>query len=168
MKVTVIANISANGRVLLSDNPAHKLPPEAMTFYLKFANQVGNLVIGLKTFQNFQNFSQDIKDLFKGIEIIVLSDEQLVVDGYMFVESPEQAIEYMAANGINEIAVGGGTGAFNAFIDKELVTNIYFNISPIITGYGGILGNYEQLNSKFEIIESTVNDGFIQLHLAKP
>lgn len=56
----------------------------------------------------------------------------------------------------------------NAFIDKELVTDIYFNISPIITGYGGILGNYEQFNSKFEIIESTVNDGFIQLHLAKP
>ncbi|WP_181390564.1 hypothetical protein [Sphingobacterium athyrii] len=35
MKVTIIANISANGRILVSDNPHHKLPPEAMEFYIQ-------------------------------------------------------------------------------------------------------------------------------------
>lgn len=56
MKVTLLANISANGRILLSDNPHHQLPPEAMKFYLEFAKKVGNLVIGWKTFENFFKF----------------------------------------------------------------------------------------------------------------
>ncbi|MFP7655186.1 hypothetical protein [Chryseobacterium proteolyticum] len=73
MKVTLIANISANGKVLLSDNPHHQLPPEAMEFYLEYAKQAGNLVIGLKTFENFLNFPQDVRELFDGIEIIVLA-----------------------------------------------------------------------------------------------
>lgn len=167
MKVTVIANISVNGRVLLSDNPAHQLPQEAMMFYLKFANQVGNLVIGLKTFQNFQNFPQEIKLLFKEVEIVVLSDKPFIVEGYKVVLSPKEAIEYMAAKGVHEMAVGGGTATFNAFIDKDLVTDIYLNISPLITGNGGTIGNYRELNTKFEIIEHKLTNGFIQLHLTK-
>ena len=39
MKVTLLAKVSANGRILLSDNPHHQLPPEAMKFYLEFAKK---------------------------------------------------------------------------------------------------------------------------------
>jgi len=166
MKVTVIANISVNGRVLLSDNPTHQLPPEAMKFYLEYAHRVGNLVIGLRTFENFQKFSQETQNLFKDIEIIVLSSKPSVANGYVFVKSPEEAIAYMASRGIKEIAVGGGTGTFNAFINKELVTDIYFNISPVVTGHGGVFGSYENLNSKFKVTEHKFNDGFIKLHLS--
>jgi hypothetical protein len=74
MKVTVIANISANGKVLLSDHPHHQLPPEAMEFYLAFAKKMGNLVIGFKTFENFLTFPQEVKDHFSGIEIVILSE----------------------------------------------------------------------------------------------
>ncbi|MBK1896160.1 dihydrofolate reductase family protein [Chryseobacterium paridis] len=167
MKVTLIANISANGKVLLSDNPHHQLPPEAMGFYLEFAKQVGNLVIGLKTFENFQNFPQEVRQLFDGIEIIVLTNTTSTLEGYKTVGSPEEAIEYMSAKGLHEIAIGGGTGTFNAFIDKDLVTDIYFNINLLITGVGGILGTNSELNSKFKYKEHTIKDGFIQLHLAK-
>ncbi|RAV30312.1 dihydrofolate reductase family protein [Sinomicrobium soli] len=167
MKVTVIANISANGKVLLSDNPHHNLPPEAMSFYLELAKQVGNLVIGLKTFENFQNLPPDVRQLFDGIKIIVLSNKTNVSEDYKVVGSPEEAIEYLSAKGINEIAVGGGTNTFNAFIDKDLVTDIHFNINLLITGIGGVLGNNSELNSKFKYKEHKVKDGFIQLHLVK-
>ncbi|MDQ1803966.1 hypothetical protein RAH57_08195 [Chryseobacterium sp. CKR4-1] len=167
MKVTLIANISANGKVLLSDNPHHQLPPEAMEFYLEYAKQAGNLVIGLKTFENFLNFPQDVRELFDGIEIIVLSSTTNILDGYKTIRSPEEAIEYISAKGLHEIAIGGGTGTFNAFIDKDLVTDIYFNINLLITGVGGILGNNSELNSKFKYKEQKIKDGFIQLHLAK-
>jgi len=167
MKVTVIANISANGKVLLSDHPHHQLPPEAMEFYLEFAKKVGNLVIGLKTFENFLNFPQEVKEHFNGIEIVILSEKSYASKGYKTVESPEEAIEYMSERGFHEMAVGGGTGAFNAFIDKDLVTDIYFNIHPLITGVGGVLGNSSELNSKFKHKEYNLKDGFIQLHLSK-
>lgn len=167
MKVTVIANISANGRILISDNPHHQLPPEAMEFYVQSVRQVGNVVIGLKTFENFLNFPEQVKEHFNGIEIIILSDKSYTVDGYKTVASPEEAIEYMSAQGVQEITVGGGAGTFNAFFNKNLVTGIYFNISPIITGAGAILGNNEELTSTFEYKGQKLKNGFLQLHLTK-
>ncbi|WP_068944908.1 dihydrofolate reductase family protein [Chryseobacterium timonianum] len=167
MKVTVIANISANGRILIADNPHHQLPPEAMEFYVQFVRQVGNVVIGLKTFENFLKFPKEVKELFNGIEIIILSDNPYTTDGYKTVGSPEEAVGYMSRKGVQEIAIGGGAGTFNAFIDKDLVTDIYFNINPIITGAGAILGNNSELNSKFKHKEYNHKDGFVQLHLTK-
>ncbi|WP_353118012.1 dihydrofolate reductase [Myroides odoratus] len=168
MKVALIANISINGRILVSDNPAHQLPQEALAFYLKMVHQVGNLVIGRQTFQNFQNFPQEVKDLFEGIEIVVLSNTTQVIEGYVGVDSPEQAIAYMAQKGINEIAIGGGTGTFNAFITKDLVTDLYLNVSPIITGEGEFLGRNHPFHTAFEIITHKEKQGLLQLHLAKP
>src|SRR5690606_10891552 len=167
MKVTVIGNISANGRLLVSDNPHHQLPIEAMEFYVQFVRQVGNVVIGLNTFENFQNFPKNVKELFNGVEIVILSDSPYQADDYKIVGSPEEAIEYISAKGLKEMAVGGGIGTFNAFIDKDLVTDIYFNINPLITGVGGILASNSELNSKFKHTEYELKDGFLQLHLTK-
>lgn len=167
MKVTIIANISANGRVLLSDNPHHQLPPETMEFYIHFARGVGNLVIGMKTFENFQRFSKEVRQLFEGIEIIILSGSQNTVEGFKTVKSPEEAMEYISSRGFDEIAVGGGAATFNTFIDKGLVTDIYFNISSIITGAGNVLGNNIEMNTSFRLQKHTVKNNFIQLHLTR-
>ncbi|AJH15027.1 dihydrofolate reductase family protein [Myroides profundi] len=168
MKVSLIANISINGKVLVSDNPTYQLPKEALTFYLDLAHQIGNLVIGFNTFENFQNSPQEVKDLFKGIEIIVLSNNtHHPIEGYTFVNSPEDAITYMATKGITELAIGGGTGIFNAFIDKELVTDLYFNINPLFIGGSDILGMQNNLSTKFDIVTHKVKNEFLQLHLTK-
>lgn len=169
MKVTVIANISVNGSVLVSDNPAHQLPQEAMDFYLDYVHRVGNLIIGMKTFEHFQHFPQAVKDRFTGINLVVLSENtnDLVASGYPLVHSPEEAIAYFASKGVSEVAIGGGIGTFNAFIDKELVTDLYLNISPILTGQGGTLGRYDNLHTTFEFVSCKANNGFLQLHLSR-
>ncbi|WP_255549689.1 hypothetical protein [Flavobacterium sp. HJJ] len=38
MKVILIANISANGQVLLAGNPAHEAPQDALGFFVQEAN----------------------------------------------------------------------------------------------------------------------------------
>lgn len=168
MKISLIANISINGKVLVSDNPLYQLPKEAFAFYLDLAHQIGNLVIGYNTFQNFQNSPQEVKDLFKGIEIIVLSTSQnYVEDGYTFVSSSEEAIAYMTTKGITELAIGGGTGTFNAFLDKELVTDLYLNINPLFIGGTDILGTHHTLSTKFNLLTHKEHNGFIELHLTK-
>lgn len=43
MKVAVIANISANGKVLFAENDNHQVPQEAMGIFREVANQSGNL-----------------------------------------------------------------------------------------------------------------------------
>ncbi len=167
MKVILIANLSANGRVLLSDDPQHQLPQEAMDFYLNHARQAGNLVIGANTFENFSMFPPETKELFNNITIVVISATPVAAAGYTVVESPEAAIGYLAGKGFTEIAVGGGTGTFNSFIDKELVTDVYFNISPVITGNGGVLGSNVALHTKFQLAAHAVINDFVQLHWVK-
>lgn len=166
MKVMIVANISANGKVLLSDNPYHQLPQEAMDFYLKLARKVGNLIIGAKTFDNFRRFPANVKALFDGIEIVVLSSEPIYTD-FAVMGSPEEALAYLAKKGYKDIAVGGGTGVFNAFLNTDLVTDIFFNVSPLITGDGGDLGTLQGLNTNFKFMSSDVNANYAQLHLAK-
>ncbi len=43
MTVTVIANISANGKVLLTENDNLQVPQEAMSIFMEVANQENNL-----------------------------------------------------------------------------------------------------------------------------
>ncbi|MGO1669565.1 MAG: dihydrofolate reductase family protein [Sphingobacterium sp.] len=167
MKVKLVANISANGKALVSDNPHHSLPQEAMDFYQVLANRVGSMVIGAKTFENFQQFPEHIKELFANVDIAVLSADPIARSEYAVISTPEEAIAYFSKKGVTEIAIGGGIGTFNAFLDKDLVTDIYFNISPIITGDGGHLVSNPSLNSKFSVAGCTINNGFVQLHLTK-
>lgn len=167
MKITVIANVSANGKVLSSDNPNHVAPQGAMAFYLKHAKEVGNLVIGKKTYDLFRQMPSDHKDAFSGIEIVLLSAQPIATDTHKVVSSPEEAIKYLSEKGFEEIAVGGGTKTYNSFIDKDLVTDIYFNISPLVTGGGGVIANNIDLNATFKLAGHTVHNEFIQLHLTK-
>jgi len=80
--------------------------------------KVGNLVIGKQTFDHFQTFTAEGKYFFKVLRfwILVLSKVPAVA-GYTFFSSPAQAIAYMKAKGVSELAIGGGVGIFNAFID---------------------------------------------------
>lgn len=167
MKVTLIANISVNGKVLLSDHPDHVAPQGAMAFYLNRAKAVGNLVVGKKTYEIFQQIPSDQKDAFSGIEIVLLATAPFATDKHKVVSSPEAAITYLSEKGFEEIAVGGGTKTYNSFIDKDLVTDIYFNISPLVTGGGGVLSDNIDLNTRFKLAGHTINEEFIQLHLAK-
>lgn len=167
MNVTVIANLSANGKVLLSDNPAHVAPQGAMAFYLQRAKAAGNLVVGRKTYELFQQISSANKEAFSGIEIVLLSAAPLATDKHQVVGRPEEAISYLTAKGFEEIAVGGGTKTYNAFIEHDLVTDIYFNISPLVTGGGGVIANNTDLHTTFKLAGHTFNDDFIQIHLTR-
>ena len=167
MKVTIIANISANGRVLFSENPHYETLAEAMNFYVGFVRKVGNVVIGMKTFENFKLFPDEVKKLFDGIEILILSNREDKLEGYKIVKSPEEAVEYISSKGLNEIAVGGGAATFNAFLDMDLVTDVYLNINPLITGYGNTLVSNSRLNVKYSLKDHIEKNGFIRMHLSK-
>jgi dihydrofolate reductase len=142
MKVILGANISANGKVLLEENTNHQVPQEATEFLIQIAIQAGNLIIGRKTFEIVEQLTGGIK--------------------------PQEAINYLTEKGFKEIAVGGGTQTYNAFLDQDLVTDIHFNIVPILTGIGGVLVTNDELVTRFKLTEHKVlSQGVVQLHLTK-
>lgn len=169
MKVAIIANVSANGKVLLAENPGHQAPPEAMYIFMQMAGQAGNLIIGKNTFEMFRQIPGGINGFLPGVTLVVLSATAPATEAYPVVRSAEEAIAYLAAKGFERVVVGGGTKTYNAFLDKDLVTDIHFNLLPLITGSGGILGTNIDLNSAFKLAnQKSLADGIVQLHWTKP
>ncbi len=65
MKITIIAKFSASGKVLLAENTNHQVPQEPMGIFMEVANQAGNLVVGEKSFELFQQFPGAKKAFFQ-------------------------------------------------------------------------------------------------------
>lgn len=168
MKVILIANVSANGKVLLAENPNHQPPQEAIGFFVQKSIETGNLVIGRKTFEIIQQFPGGMKQALPGVEVVLLSTTGEQTEEYKVVDNPKQAIKYLKEKGFNEIAIGGGTQTYNAFLEQGLITEIYLNIIPVITGNGGIIGTTENLFAVFDLVEhKLISDNIVQLHLSK-
>lgn len=165
MKVSLIANISANGKVLLSENTSYQAPQEAIAIFMELATRAGNLIIGKKTFDMLLRVLGDVKSAFPGVELVLISAAGIVTNDYKVVASPEEAIDYLTAKGYQEIAVGGGTITYNAFLEKDLVTDVYFNIHPVMVGNGGVLGVDEAWTARFKLVAyRQVGEGIVQVH----
>ncbi len=165
MKVVVIASVSANGKVLVSDNPNHQIPQEVTGFFFQKAIAAGNIVFGYST---YNLFSSMLKDALAGVEVVVLSNHHQAAGEYKTADSPEEAIAYLKEKGIEDVIVCGGTQTYNAFLEKDLVTDIYLNIAPFIVGDGGTLGIKSDLFVPFNQLESeTVAENIVRLHLSR-
>jgi len=168
MKVKLLANVSANGQIPLAGNTKSPTSPEAFGFIVKSAIQAGNIIIGRKTLDVLQNFPGGIKTIFPETEIVVLSKTATKTDDYMVVNSPEEALAYLKEKGFKEIVVAGGAQVYNLFLDKDLVTDVYFNYLPMIMGDGGAIGANKDLHLNFKLAEqSMLTHNIVQVHLER-
>jgi dihydrofolate reductase len=171
MKITAIANLSANGKVLLAENPNHQAPKAGEEFFIQKVVQAGNIIIGRKTFEVIEQLAggeANIKHIFPHAEIVVLSSSKNISGEYKVAGNTEEAIRHLEDKGFNEIIVGGGTHVYNSFLEKNLITDAYFNIVPVITGGGGVIGTGDQLFNTYHLAEHQLLDGgIVQLHLTR-
>ncbi|SFH06331.1 dihydrofolate reductase family protein [Pedobacter insulae] len=156
MKVTLIANVSANGKVLLTDNPNYHEPREALFFFIQYANRIGNIIIGRKTYDVLERIPGNTKRVFPQAEVIVVSQSGAAIKDFKVVSAAEEAINHLESKGFKEILVGGGTAVYNLFLEQELVTDLFLNYIPIIIGDGGVLGHSENLSTHFILKEQTM------------
>jgi dihydrofolate reductase len=171
MKITAIANISANGKVLLAENPNHQAPKAGEEFFIQKVVQAGNIILGRKTFEVIEQLAggeANIKHIFPDVEIVVLSSSNKASGEYKVAQHIDEAIRYLEDKGFTEIIVGGGTNIYNSFLEKNLITDAYFNIVPVITGGGGVIGMHDQLFNTYQLTEHQLLDGgIVQLHLTR-
>ncbi|MCW3466189.1 dihydrofolate reductase family protein [Chitinophaga nivalis] len=167
MKIALIVNIAANGKVLLSENTSYQAPQEAIPLFMEVATRAGNLVMGRSTFEMLQKVFPDVKAAFPGVELVVISASTPTTD-YKVVGSPEEAIDYLTEKGSVEIAVGGGPITYNAFLEKDLVTDLYFNILPVVVGHGGVLVTDDALTTRFKLVyHKGIGADIVQLYLTR-
>lgn len=170
MKITLYANVSANGKLLLSENPDHQVPPEVTGLSLQQINRVGNLVMGRKSFENFVTAfggMDKIKEVLPDVVLVWLSASLETTGAYTVVSSPEAAVKYLEEKGFDEMLIGGGTETYNAFLEKDLITEVVFNLIPAIT-VGGVLGVNDALNIKLRLIgQERLSNDVLQLRYRK-
>lgn len=168
MKVTLIANIYANGKVLLAENSSYQAPQEAIIEFMSIATKAGNYVMGRKTFEMLEGAFVNIKAAFQGIELVILSEGGSISKEFKVVAHPNEAMKHLSEKGFEEIIIGGGTATYNLFLEGKWVTDIYFNIHPVIIGNGGILATDHKLISNFKLVgHKQVTENILQLHLTK-
>lgn len=168
MKITLVADVSANGKLLLTDNPNHPVPESTIEFYIGKVNQAGNLIIGRKTAQMFEQHFGGLKSLFPEAEVLVLSTADYHDTTVKVMPGHQEAINYLQQKGIDEVVVGGGTAVYNHFINKNLVTDIYFNYVPVLIGDGGVLGTAIDLLTNFRVAEHCLLEGdILQMHYSR-
>ena len=168
MKITLVADVAANGKLLLTDNPNHPVPESTIEFYIGKVNQAGNLIIGRKTAQMFEQHFGGLKSLFPEAEVLVLSSTDYQDANVKVMPGHQDAINYLQQRGIDEAIVGGGTAVYNHFINNNLVTDIYFNYVPVLIGDGGVLGTANDLRTNFRVTEHCLLEGdILQMHFSR-
>lgn len=171
MKITAIANLSVNGKVLLADNPNHQAPKAGEEFFIQKTVQAGNIIIGRKTFEVIQQLAggeANIKHIFPNVEIVLLSSSDNISQEFKVAKNIDKAIEYLRDMDFNEIIIGGGTNVYNSFLEKDLITDLYLNYVPVITGGGGLIGIDDKFFAIYRLKEHKLLDGgIVQLHLTK-
>jgi len=168
MKVTLIANLSANGKVLLTDNPNYHEPREALMFFIQYANQIGNIIIGRKTYDVLERIPGNTKRVFLQAEVVVVSQSGAAINECKVVSTAQEAIDHLSDKGFKEILVGGGTAVYNLFLEQELVTDLFFNYIPVIIGDGGVLGHSENLSTHFSLKEQKMlTEEVLQVHYVR-
>ncbi len=168
MKTTLIANISANGQILLAENPKHTPPRDAIAFYVAKAVEAGNFIIGRRTFDIIENFPGGIAKTLPGVAVVILSATPATQGKFPVRSSVSEAFDLLSSQGFEQAIVGGGTSVYNAFLESGLVDEIYLNIIPLVTGSGHTFGNEQDLFAVYRVSEDSCRTAeYMQLHLTR-
>ncbi|MCC8142090.1 MAG: dihydrofolate reductase family protein [Lachnospiraceae bacterium] len=136
MKVQLVANLAANGElILMAQSDAYEAPEEVSGMGFGTAMKCGNAIMGLTT---YQLFSQIMKEVFDALDVVVLNPEEVEGDVYT-AKSPEDAVHYLEGKGYDTACVVGGAMTYNSFFAAGLADELFFNLFPVVIGGGGTL-----------------------------
>ncbi|WP_321332133.1 dihydrofolate reductase [uncultured Bacteroides sp.] len=164
METIIYVAISANGQVLLASEGNYQTPIDLLIDSLALAHQIGNMVIGRKTFELFIN-SPGAKESLQGIELAVISQNKEQIEGVTFLKDIESVIEHFKKIGHTKIFVAGGALTYQNFINRGYVDEFYLNYVPVMTKNGVPLIDGIKADINLTLIESrTISFDILQAH----
>ncbi len=164
MKVQLVANLAANGELVLAEqSTAYEAPAEVSGIGIAKAMECGNIIMGTTT---YQMFAPMMKDLFANLEVVVLTLKGADVGVYS-AKTAEEAVSYLESKGFEKACVVGGTKTYNAFMAAGLADELFFNLFPVIIGGGGSLETIPGKVLDYKLAEAKANGDVAMLHFVK-
>jgi len=163
MKTILWATLTANGNYARSHVQPPK--PETLADFADHVRQVGNFIVGRRTFEGFAAGGPNSPNPFGGIDIVVVSSQPLPLPAVA--PDPQAALALLEAKGHQTALVSGGETLHNAFLAAGLVDELVLNIAPVLEDRGlNILlseGDYRELRL---LEQRPLGSGVIQLRYA--
>ncbi len=165
MKVELVANLAANGELILAaQSTAYEAPPEIGSMAFVKAGECGNIIMGLTTYQMFAPL---VGDILNALTVVVLNPEEVEGDVYT-AKSPEDAVSYLEGKGFETACVAGGAMTYNSFLAAGCADELFFNIFPIVIGGGGTLETTpDSVLGGYKLAGAEANGDIAMLHFVK-
>lgn len=159
MKIYLIAAMTADGFIARSsDELINWTSPEDKRFFRETTNASGVVLMGGNTYRTF-------KSPLPGRRNIVYSRSKIDDTSVETTqENPLELVKRLDSEGVDELAVIGGSTIYTLFIKAGLVTDIYLSIEPKIFGSGIKLFS-EDLDVELSLVNSkNLNNNTLLLH----
>ena len=142
MKTILWATLSANGNYARA-SATQPPKPEATADFAAQAVAHGNFIVGRNTFDAFRaqpsragNADDTAPGPFASTTIVVVSARNLVIAGVQRAATPEEALAVVRSAGHETALVAGGAQLNNAFLERDLVDELVFNVAPTLEDQG--------------------------------
>ncbi len=162
MIVALIAAVSANGKISQYEGQTSLdwTSKEDLKFFVSKTKELGVVVMGRKT---FDTIGKPLKDR----RVIVLSSQPAreAMDGVEFTsEAPEALVARLEKEGVEGVALAGGSSVYGQFLAAGLVHELYLTVEPVLFGAGVPLASgFDRVD--LELIDTTpIGDQALLLH----
>lgn len=150
MKTFTIAAETKDGFIARnnSQNSMNWTSEEDKKFFIEKTKEAGVVIMGRKTFDTFKRPLKDRRN-------IVLTRQDIQIEGVEVTsESPEDLLNRLEKEGVEEVAILGGAEIYKIFIEKGLVDKIYLTQENVEFGEG-VPFLPPELRQKLQLVSST-------------
>jgi dihydrofolate reductase len=133
MKAILVAAVTADG--FISKRLTDRVDWTSQADKKHFANTtkaIGTMIVGSRTFDT-------IGQVWPGRRMIVMTSrpERYSIEGLeTFTGTPQEILDKLAAEGLHEVAIIGGSGIYGQFLEAGLIDELILTIEPKLFGQG--------------------------------
>lgn len=164
MKVFLIAAVTADGFIArTNDQLSDWTSSEDKKLFVRLTKEAGVMVMGSRTFATIGRALPERKTIVYTAhpEAITGLDDPAIETTR---EDPKDLVTRLAAEGVNGLAICGGSQIYSLFAAAGVLEEVYLTVEPVFFGTGVTLFG-EQLDLQLELIESqNLNDNVLLLH----
>lgn len=167
MKATLYMTTTINGIIAKHDDSANFITPAESASYVATVKSAGALIIGRRTYEILSTQPEFQEFLKAGVKIVAVShgDFDLKDPTHAVAHSPKEALDLV--KDFEEVIIAGGGKLDAAFLDANLIDEIYLDIEPTIVSEGIPLFSGGMADRKLKFLGSKkFGEDEIQLHYA--
>lgn len=154
MKVVMSMAISVDGFIADTNGSEDFLSNNNWLLFKKFLKKYKHVIWGRKTFEAVSQWEQEYLNNLPGVEIIVVTTDRGYKSKFDFVKvcyGIESALEYCRKT-YGVAYISGGQHLNTEFIKRNLITDIFLQIQPILIGSGLQLFSEDIKDTKLKFI----------------